>query len=38
MLGVTRISKKEFYRNGGLANTKHYRKQIGGAWAYFLMR
>lgn len=31
----TRISKDMFYRRGGLANPKHFRKMVGGAWAYW---
>lgn len=31
----TRISKREFYLNGGLANTKNFRRMRGGAWTYW---
>ena len=30
-----RISKEEFYSNGGLSNPNFYRKQRGGTWIYY---
>lgn len=35
MIGYTRITKEEFYRLGGFANTRCVRVQRGRSWAYF---
>lgn len=35
MMGVERISKKEFYLNGAFANSRLFRRMRGGSWQYF---
>lgn len=35
MIGYMQISKREFYANGGFANTKQVRVTRNGDWAYF---
>ena len=35
MLNVTRISKRDFYAQGGFSNPKLFRKMVGNAWHYF---
>lgn len=34
-IGVTRISRRCFYKCGGFSNPRMYRCQISGQWAYF---
>ena len=31
----TRIAKTLFYKSGGFANPKNFRKMIGGCWSYW---
>lgn len=38
MLGYTKISRREFYANGGFANPRNVRVTRGRAWAYFVRR
>lgn len=33
--GKTKISKRDFYELGGLANPRLFRKMRGGAWTYW---
>lgn len=35
MIGSTKITKKEFYKLGGLANPKLFRKSANGVWSYW---
>lgn len=35
MTGYTRISRYEFYRDGGFSNPQLVRVSRAGAWAYF---
>lgn len=35
MIGATKITKKEFYKLGGLANPKLFRKESNGVWTYW---
>jgi hypothetical protein len=35
MMGYIRISKAEFYRNGGFSNTRQVRKMRSGSWTYW---
>ena len=38
MIGSMRISKAEFYQNGGFANIHHWRRQQGcGAWQHYYL-
>lgn len=38
-IGHTRISKKEWYARGGLANSALWRRQVkSGAWQYYMRR
>lgn len=34
----TRISKREFYLNGGLSHTHQYRKATRSGWTYWIWR
>lgn len=38
MIGYERISKKDFYHNGGFANTRCVRVTRGRSWGYFFRR
>lgn len=33
--GPRRLSRAEFYRNGGFADTRQFRRMRGGAWHYY---
>jgi len=35
MMNAERISKRDFYRNGGFANTRLFRRMRSGSWQYF---
>lgn len=35
MMGAARVSKRDFYLNGGFANTQQFRRMRGGAWTYW---
>jgi hypothetical protein len=35
MIGYERISKRDFYANGGFANPRCVRVTRGSSWAYF---
>jgi hypothetical protein len=37
MIGHTRISKKDFYESGGMANPMLYRKMVNLQWQYYRM-
>lgn len=34
---MTRISRVEFYRDGGFANPRLFRKGVGNGWSYWRM-
>jgi hypothetical protein len=34
--GSIRVSKKDWYLNGGFANSRCWRRQVRGAWHYFM--
>lgn len=34
-IGNTRISKRAFYRNGGFADTRQFRRMVSGVWQYY---
>lgn len=34
-MNKTRISKRDFYKEGGLSNPRLFRKMLGGAWSYW---
>ena len=34
-VGNTRLSKEQFYANGGFSNPRQFRKMIGGVWTYW---
>ena len=36
--GSTRVTKREWYDAGGLANPRCYRKQVSGSWLYFIQQ
>lgn len=38
MIGATRLSKKQFYIAGGLANPRHFRRMRGHAWTYWSLK
>ena len=35
-IGCKRLSKAQFYRYGGFANPRQFRRMRGGAWTYWL--
>lgn len=35
MIGATRMTKKDWYRHGGLAIPGYFRKMRNGAWTYW---
>jgi hypothetical protein len=35
-LGSMRVSKRTWYAQGGFANSRCWRRQVGGSWRYFI--
>lgn len=36
MTGHTRVTKRQWYAAGALSNPRCWRRQVGGAWHYYI--